>query len=131
MWYLSKCLTVMPTTKKKQIHQYCWYQDAATNSCKSQLSSSGIQTNSSLDKPMKNYINFLIRILKKAYLNILNNQTISQAEWPWDRLKSPWEVAALAPAEFQCLPVDTHRIFSYMQILQVLSCDITLTNSHI
>lgn len=41
------------SNKENQIHKYCWYQDAATHSCKSQLSSSGIQTNSSLDKPVK------------------------------------------------------------------------------
>ena len=44
--------------KEKMIHIYCWYQDAATNSFKSQLLSSGIQANSSLDKPMKKLYEF-------------------------------------------------------------------------
>lgn len=44
--------------KEKLIHKYCWYQDAATNSFKSQLSSSGIRANSSRDKPMKKLYEF-------------------------------------------------------------------------
>lgn len=95
MWYLSKCLTVMPTKKN-------WFTNTVGTRMLQQTALK-VNYHRQVFKQIlveinlrRNYMNFLTRILMKAYLNILNNKTISQVEWPWDILKSPWKTCSLS-----------------------------------